>query len=165
MRLYIKQKVFSLRAKFNITDQQGYERYHVEGELLSLTRKLHIYDAGGEEVALVHKKLISLLPQFVIEKNGRETARIKKRFTLFKPAYEVEGKGWTVQGDLWSHDYEITDSRGTVIADIHKVWMSWGDSFELDLDSREDEVDLLAVILAIDMVMDDQAAAANSASY
>ncbi len=48
MKLYIKQKVFSLASRFNITDEEGNERYTVEGELLSLTRKLHIYDHRGE---------------------------------------------------------------------------------------------------------------------
>ena len=156
MKLYIKQKVFSLASRFNITDEDGNERYTVEGELLSLTRRLHIYDCRGEEVSLIHRELFSFMPRFVVERNGRQTACIKKRFTFLKPVYDIEGKGWTVQGDFFSHDYQIVDQSGEIIASIHKVWMSWGDSFELDLISSEDEVDLIAVILAIDIVMDSE---------
>ena len=156
MKLYIKQKVFSLASRFNITDDEGNERYKVEGELLSLTRRLHIYDQRGEEAALIHKELFTFMPRFVVERDGHVTASIKKRFTLFKPVYDIEGKGWHVEGDFFAHDYQIVDDHGSTIAYIHKVWMSWGDSFELDLVSSEDEVDLIAVILAIDVVLDSE---------
>jgi len=156
MKFYIKQKVFSLASRFNITDEDGNERYTVEGELLSLTRRLHIYDQRGEEAALIHKELFTLMPRFVVERNGQVTAAIKKRFTLFKPSYDIEGKGWHVEGDFFAHDYRIVDNSGAVVAYIHKVWMSWGDSFELELVSSEDEVDLIAVILAIDVVLDSE---------
>ncbi|SMC70721.1 Uncharacterized protein YxjI [Oscillospiraceae bacterium] len=162
MKLYIKQKVFSLASRFNITDEDGNERYTVEGELLSLTRRLHIYDYRGEEVSLIHKELFTLMPRFVVERNGQVTATIKKRFTFLKPAYDIEGKGWHVEGDFFSHDYQIVDQSGEIIASIHKVWMSWGDSFELDLVSSEDEVDLIAVILAIDIVMDSESSSSSN---
>ena len=162
MKLYIKQKVFSLASRFNITDEEGNERYTVEGELLSLTRRLHIYDHRGEEVSLIHRELFTLMPRFVVERNGRQTACIKKRFTFLKPVYDIEGKGWHVEGDFFAHDYQIVDGSGSVIASIHKVWMSWGDSFELELVSSEDEVDLIAVILAIDVVMDSESSSSNS---
>ena len=41
MKLYMKQKVFSWTDKFNIVDEQGNERYYVEGELFSWGKKLH----------------------------------------------------------------------------------------------------------------------------
>ena len=59
MKLYIKQKVFSWGAKFNITDENGEERYRVEGEVFTLGKKLHVYDMSGEEVAFIQQKLLS----------------------------------------------------------------------------------------------------------
>lgn len=41
MKLYIKQKVFSIGAKFHITDENGENRYRVEGEVFTLGKKLH----------------------------------------------------------------------------------------------------------------------------
>ena len=164
MKFYIKQKVFSLASRFNITDEDGNERYTVEGELLSLTRRLHIYDQRGEEAALIHKELFTLMPRFVVERNGQVTAAIKKRFTLFKPSYDIEGKGWHVEGDFFAHDYRIVDNSGAVVAYIHKVWMSWGDSFEIDYANGVDERMLLAVILAIDTVMDNSGSGSHSSS-
>ncbi|MPN28801.1 hypothetical protein SDC9_176246 [bioreactor metagenome] len=42
---------------------------------------------------------------------------------------------------------------------IHKAWMTWGDSYELDIMDVRDEIVALSVVLAIDCVM---AAAASS---
>ena len=163
MKLYIKQKVFSWAAKFNITDENGEERYSVRGEVFTLAKKLHVFDPSGEEVALVQQKLLSLLPRFYVYVNGQQIAEIVKELTFLKPRYDIFGKGWTVEGDFLAHDYTITEG-GREIARVHKVWMSWGDSFELDICDTDDEIGLIAVILAIDAVMDagNSSAAASS---
>ncbi len=153
MRLYIKQRVLSLRAKFDITDEFGEVRYLVEGEVFTIGRKLHIYDSSGEEVAFVRQKVMSIMPRFHVFVNGEQIVEILKEFTFLKPRYHIIGKGWVVEGDLLQHDYSIM-SDGEEIAKVHKVWMSWGDSFELDITDSHDEVGLIAVILAIDAVMD-----------
>ena len=153
MKLYIKQKVFSIGAKFNITDEYGEERYRVEGEIITLGKKLHVYDLNGKEVAFIQQKLLSLMPRFYIYVNGKKIAEILKEFTFFKPRYDVFGKNWIVEGDFLAHDYIITE-QGNEIAAVHKVWMSWGDSFELNIYDTQDEVELISLILAIDAVMD-----------
>ena len=153
MKLYIKQKVLSIGAKFHITDENGENRYRVEGEVFTLGKKLHVYDENDEEVALVQQKLLSIMPRFYVFVNGEKIAEILKEFTFLKPRYDIFGKNWTVEGDFLAHDYTIIE-QGNEIAAVHKVWMSWGDSFELDIYDTHDEIGLIAVILAIDAVMD-----------
>ena len=152
MKLYMKQKVFSFRDRFTIKDETGNDRYHVEGQLISLGKKLHIYDMDRNEVAFVREKLISLTPAFIVEIDGQSVAKIVKKITLLKPKYYVEGPDWEVSGRLLEHDYRIMDD-GNAIISIHKKWMSWGDSYEIDISDSEDEVLALAVVLAIDAVM------------
>ncbi len=158
MKLYMKQKVFSWKDRFTIKDASGEDRYSVEGQMISLGKKLHVYDRNGEEVAFVKQKVVALMPKFFVEIGGEDVAEISKKFTLFKAKYVVNGPGWDVQGDMWSHNYTIT-SGGAPIVSIHKQWMAWGDTFELDIAPGADEVLALAVVLAIDAVMDAQAAA------
>lgn len=153
MKLYIRQKVFSIGARFNITDENGEEKYRVEGEVFTLGKKLHIYDVTGEEIAFVQQKLLSLMPRFYVYVNGEKIAEVLKEITFLKPKYDIFGKGWTVEGDFLAHDYAITEA-GREIARVHKVWMSWGDSYELDILDTDDEASLIAVILIIDAVMD-----------
>lgn len=111
--------------------------------------------------AFVQQKVLTLLPRFYVYVNGSQVAEIVKEFTLLKPKYRIAGLNWEVQGDIFGHDYRITEN-GREIVRIHKVWLAWGDSFELEISDTANEVMALAVVLAIDCVMD---ASDTSSSY
>lgn len=157
----MKQKVFSWKDKSSIKDESGFDKYFVEGEVFTLGKKLHISNTQGEELAFVRQKVLTLLPRFFVEINGEEVAEIVKKITFLKPKYIVNGPGWEVKGEFMAHDY-VVEKDGTPIISIHKKWMTWGDTFELDIADGIDEVYALAVVLAIDAVMDAQAAASAS---
>lgn len=153
MKLYIKQKVFSWVDRFTVKDAWGQDVYAVEGELFSWGKKLHVFDMQGAEVAFIQQKLWSFLPRFYVFMRGTQVAEIVKEFTFFKQKYVVEGLGWDVDGSFWAHDYEIT-SGGQPIVTIHKEWMTWGDCYELDIRDPNDQAIALAVVLAIDCVIE-----------
>lgn len=161
MKLYIKQKVFSWNDKFTVFDEYGNDKYYVEGEFFSFGKKLHVYDLQGREVAYIEQKVMSFMPRFFVYVNGYEVAEIVKQFSFFRPKYSIEGLGWDIDGDFWSHDYEITQS-GRPIVTIMKEWMTWGDCYELNIANPADEIVALAVVLTIDCVMAAQNAAASS---
>ena len=164
MKLYMKQKVFSIRDRFTIKDESGEDRYYVEGKLISIGKKLQLFDMSGAEVAFIQQKVLSLLPKFHVYTNGKEIATIVKELSLLRPKYRIEGPGWRVKGNFWEHDYEIMDKRGNPIVSVHKVWLSWGDSYELNIARRDDEVRALATVLAIDCVLDAEKASASAAT-
>ena len=163
MKLYMQQKFFSWKDRAWIKDANGEERYFVEGKVFSFGKKLRIMDTHERELAFVHEKVMSLMPRFFVQIDGKDVVCIHKKFTFLKPKYVVEGLGWDVQGEFLAHDYTIYDN-GRVIVTIHKKWMSWGDAFELDVADGTDEVLALAVVLAIDAVMDAQQAAAAAST-
>lgn len=136
MKLYIKQKVFSLTSKFTVKDEDGNDRYFVEGEFFSLRGRLHIMDAQGEEIA-----------------------EIVKDFSFFRPKYSLENTSLRVEGDFWAHEYSLYDGDRNIM-NIHKEWFTWGDSYELDILDPDYELISLGIVLAIDTAM----AAANTAS-
>ena len=161
MKLYIKQKVFSWGAKFTVKDENGSDRYFVQGEVFSWGRKLHVTDLNGREVAFIQQKVFSFLPKYFVFVNGQQIAEIVKEFTFLKPKYRIEGLDWDINGRFLAHDYEITRNGRTIVT-IQKEWMTWGDSYELDIADPRDEIVALSVVLTIDCVM--AAAAAASAS-
>jgi len=149
MKLYIKQRVFSWGDKFSIYDEAGNEKYHVEGEVFTLGKKLHLCDLQGNEIAYIAQELWTFLPKYQISRNGMQIAEVVKEFTFFKQEYTVNGLGWRVHGDFWSHEYEITNNGSTVAA-VSKEWMTWGDSYEIRFGADVDEIAALAVVLVID---------------
>ncbi len=152
MKLYIKQKIFSWGDKFAVKDAAGCDRYYVEGEIFSWGKKLHVYDLIGNEVAFIKQEIWSWMPRYYVFFGDRQVAEIKKEFTFFFPKYSIEGLGWEINGSFLSHDYEITQN-GCPIVSIRKEWMTWGDSYELNISDPQNEIIALAVVLTIDCVL------------
>ena len=155
MKLYIKEKVFSWGDKFTVKDAYGEDKYIVEGEVFSWGKKLHVYDRSGREVAFIKQEVWSFLPRFYVFCADRQVAEIKKEFTFLFPRYTIEGLGWEIDGSFMAHDYQIS-KNGHNIVTISKEWMTWGDSYELDIADGVNEVTALAVVLAIDAVIESQ---------
>ena len=154
MKLYIKEKVFSWGEKFFVKDALGNDKYLVEGPAFSFGKKLHVYDMLGRELAFIQQQLFTLLPRFLVTCGG-STVQVKKEMSLFTPRYTIEGPDWEIVGNFWEHDYRILQS-GTPIVTITKEWMTWGDSYELDIAPGADEILALAVVLTIDCVQEIQ---------
>ena len=155
MKLYIKEKVFSWSDTFFVKDSHGEDKYTVEGEFFSLGKKLHVYDRSGAEVAFIQQELFTFLPQFTVSVGGQEIARVKREFSFLRPRYTIENLGWDVEGSFWEHDYQIT-ANGQPVVTITKEWMTWGDTYELDIENPADEIVALAVVLTIDCVQEMQ---------
>ena len=161
MKLYIREKVFSWGDKFTVKDQYGNDKYLVQGEVFSFGKKLHVYDMAGREVAFIKQELWSLLPKYYVFCNGNQVAEIKKKFTFLFSKYSIAGLGWEINGSFWEHDYEITQG-GTPIVSIRKEWMTWGDTYELDIANPAHELIALAVVLTIDCVNEANSGSANN---
>ena len=155
MKLYIKEKVFTWNDQFSVMDEDGFPKYTVAGEIFSWGKKLHVYDRHGAEVAFIKQELFTLLPRFTVYSGNREIAQVQREFSFLFPRYSIQGLGWEIDGSFWEHDYRITQS-GVPIVTIQKEWMTWGDSYELDIRNPADEIIALAVVLTIDCVQEQQ---------
>ena len=151
MKLYIREKVFTWGDKFTVKDEWGCDKYFVEGEIFTWGKKLHVYDTAGNEVAFIKQEVFSLLPRYYVFCGDEQVAEIKKEFSFLFPRYSIEGLGWEIEGRFMAHEYEIT-RNGYPIVSISKEWMTWGDSYELDIANPSDEIVALAVVLTIDCV-------------
>lgn len=151
MKLYIKEKVFSWGDRFTVKDEFERDKYVVQGEVFSWGKKLHIYDMTGKEIAFIKQEIWSFLPRYYVFCDEKQVAEIKKEFSLFFPRYRVEGLGWEIEGNFTAHNYEINQNGRTIVS-IRKEWMTWGDSYELEIADSENEIIALAVVITIDCV-------------
>ena len=152
MKLLIKQRIFTLTDNFYVYDESGEIRYEVEAEFLALGHHFHVYDKRtGQEVGAIHQKLLTFLPKFVIEINGRPVGTITKEFTFFVPKYHVDFQNWEVDGDFMGWDYAAR--RGDyVILSVSKELLNWSDTYVMDYQNPADEIPGLMLVLAIDAV-------------
>lgn len=155
----MEQKIFTWGDKFSIYDEEGNEKYYVEGEILTFGKKLHLYDLAGNELAYIEQQLFEFLPRYLIYRNGEEIAEVVREFTFFHPEYTVSGaiagEGWIVKGDFWDHDYDILDGDSAV-ASVEKEWFTFGDAYEISISDSVNEIAALAVVLVIDACIEAQ---------
>ncbi len=114
MRLLIKQRVFSWTDTYDIYDEWNNPKYFVKAEFFSLTHQLHVYDNNDREIGIIHQKMFTLLPTFEIEVDGEIRGVIKKKFSFFHPQYEIDYRGWHVEGDFLGWDYDVYDACSSV---------------------------------------------------
>ena len=89
--------------------------------------------------------------------------RSEKEFTLFKARYSIHAQGIEIQGNWWDMDF-VVNRQGRQIAEIHKRWISWGDTYEVTVYEEDLEDLIICLVIAIDRVKADDGAAASSAS-
>jgi len=160
-QLYIKQKVFSLSGKFTVKDEHEEDAYYVEGSFLQIPKTFSIMKPNRDEIALITKKVFSFLPTFFVEVNGREVLTIKKEFSFFKPRYTIDAAGIEVHGNWWDMDFEVL-RHGDVVGRVSKEWFTWGDSYQVQIMDDEMEAIMIAIVVAIDCVKADHAAASSA---
>lgn len=150
MELLIKQRIFSWGDKYDVYDAQGNARYYVEAEIFTLGHQIHVYDKRTNmEVGSIHQELLTLLPRFEIVIGGRTVGTISKEFSLFKPRYRVDFRGWEVEGDFLSWDY-IARENGREVLSVSRELLTWGDTYVLSYSRPQDEISGLLLVLAID---------------
>ena len=153
----IRERFFRLGEDSDITDEQGRPVLHVDGKVLSLHDRLVILDPEGREVAQVHRKLAALRPTYKVTVGRQEAAEVRKRlFTPFGDRFTVDVPGpddLEMAGDLFDHEFTIRRG-GQVVATVSKRWFSMRDTYAVEVAPGQDELLILAAVLALDLAED-----------
>jgi uncharacterized protein YxjI len=153
----IRERFFRLGEDSDITDDAGRRVLHVDGKVLTLHDRLVLRDPEGNEVAQVHRKLVSLRPTYKVTVGGREAAEVRKHlFTPFGDRFTIDVPGpddLEMRGNLFDHEFTIQRGDETV-ATISKRWFSARDTYAVDVAAGEDDLLILASVLALDLAED-----------
>lgn len=151
VKLYIKQKVFSIGDKYNIYNESGQIVFTVQGEIFTFGAKIHLYDATGAEIYYIEQKLFKFLPEYHVYSGITLCAIVKKELSFLRPRLLIRSQfgDYTFEGNLFGMDFTIL-CDGVAIGELHKVWLSWGDSYELTVNNDNDVPLFCALAIAID---------------
>jgi uncharacterized protein YxjI len=157
MRYIIRERFFHLGEDSDIADEQGQPAYRVDGKVLSLHNTLIVRDLAGSEVARVERQLVALRPTYHITRQGQELAEVRQKlFSPFVDRFTIDIPGpddLAMTGSLLEHEYTITRG-GQVVATVSKRWISLTDTYGVEIAPGEDDVLLLASVLALDLAED-----------
>ena len=121
----------------------------VKAEIFAFGHQLHVYDTMGNEVGRINQKLLTLMPQFEITVEGRMRGTIKKQFTFFVPKYDIDYNGWHAEGDVLGWNYEVYSGHRAIMH-VNKQWLTWGDTYTIDIADERDELEGIMLVIAID---------------
>ena len=159
-RYKIRQKMLSIGDDFWIENQKGDRVFKVDGKALRLRKTLFFEDMKGNKLAKIQERLLSIKDTMVVEDaDGNHIAVIKKG--LIAPL----GDHWTVnvrgapdldvQGNILDHEYSISERRRK-IAEVSKAWFSLTDTYGVQIDEGQNDILILAIAIAIDMMAHDE---------
>ena len=155
----IRERFFRLGEDSDITDEHGRPVLHVDGKVLSLRNRLVLRDPAGREVAQVQRKLIAMRPTYEISIAGQEAAQVRKRlFTPFGDRFTIDVPGpddLEMTGNLFDHEFTIRRGDQTV-ATVSKQWFSTRDTYAVDVAPGQDDLLILASVLALDLAEDQE---------
>ena len=149
MILTFKQKMMSLAGKYEVYDEAGQVVYTIQGRI-SIPKKFEIYNAQGEMLAELKSKFFDFLPTFRLFIGGEEVGRVKKKFTFFKQAFNVDCNGWNIDGNILGWNYSIVDASNALVATMEKKLWHMTDQYVLDIVDPKDALLVLMIVLAID---------------
>lgn len=158
MRYVMQQRLFSLGGRFHIRDEHGQDVFAVEGAAFSFGHQLTFRDASGGDLAFIRQKLLSWGPTYEIYRGGQLFAVVKKElFSFFRHVFTVDVPGpddLVAEGDFWDLEYAFSRG-GRTVATVSRQWLSWADTYGVDVADGEDDVLILASTIVIDMVRAD----------
>ena len=153
----IRERLFRLGEDSDITDEAGQPVLHVDGTVLSLHSRLILRDPAGGEAGQVRRRLATLRPAYEITIDGKDVAEVRKHlFTAFGERFtiDVHGAGdMEIDGDLLNHEFTI-QRDGHTVATISRRWLSMTTSYAVEVAPGEDDLLILASVLALDLAVD-----------
>ena len=157
MRYVIRERFFHLGEDSDITDEEGRPVFQVDGKVLSLHGTLVVRDLSGTEVVKVERELFALRPAYRITRPDQETAEVRKQlFSPFIDRFTIDLPGPNdlhMTGSLLEHEYTISRAD-QVVATVSKQWISLTETYGVDIAPGEDDLLILASVLALDLAED-----------
>jgi uncharacterized protein YxjI len=152
----MRQKLVAFGDDFYIENEQGKKVFKVDGKVLRVRDTLVFKDMQGNKVCQIQEQLLRIKDTMEIEgPDGKTLATVKKAIiTPVRDRWTVKIKGGPdldVQGNILDHEYRIGEGRQKV-GEVSKKWFRLRDTYGVEVAEGQDDVLILAVTVAIDIM-------------
>lgn len=158
MKVFIKNKLISLRGSSEVLNENMEPIFKVKGKLISFTKKKFMYDMEGNLLFTIRNKYWNFFSYKVFVKNadGDLLATVKKRRWSFNLKYEIldTENEMTIDGKFFSNLSRIM-KNGKPVATIKRDFSILNDAFTLEAEEN-DIAFYTALVIAFDNLKDDK---------
>ena len=156
MKVYIKNKFFSLGGGSSVVDENKNDVFKVKGRVFSITRVKKLYDAEGKLLYKIRNRWLNWFVHkaYIYDANNNKVAIVKDKWFNVKQEYFVQGykDEIKVDGKFFSLSCNIL-KNGEVVGTIRRNINFIVDSFQLEA-KEEDMPFMIALVIAIDNITD-----------
>jgi uncharacterized protein YxjI len=156
MRYLVRERLFSIKEDFWITDDHDNRVFFIEAKFLSLHHTLKFEDASKRKLAEIKHKLLTFTDAMEIEHDGRVIATVHR--AVFSPLHHRakidihDGGGhWEAVGDIIDKDFEIKDGHRTV-ARVSRKWFRMRDTYGVEVGPGENDALIVAIAVCLDRI-------------
>jgi uncharacterized protein YxjI len=158
-RYKIRQNLISIGDDFWIENQEGKKAFKVDGKVFRIRKTLAFEDLKGNTLCTIKERLLTIRDTMTIDgPDGEQMAVIKKALIApLRDRWTVKvknGADLDVQGNIFDHEYSIKQGRDKV-AEVSKKWFAITDTYGVEVDPGQNDILILAVAIAIDMMAHD----------
>ncbi|MBN2388524.1 MAG: LURP-one-related family protein [Anaerolineales bacterium] len=155
-RYQMRQKLVSIGDDFVIENEQGQKVYMVDGKVLRIRKTLDFKDMNGRKLCQIQQKLLTIKESMAVEDaEGKTVAVVKKALIApLRERYTVRiknGPDMNITGNILDYEYMIEEG-GRKVAEISRKWFRLSDTYGVEIAPGEDDVLILAVTVAVDMM-------------
>jgi uncharacterized protein YxjI len=148
---YVMSSKWSLMERFEITDASGAPQFEARGHLGS---QITLHDTSGQEVADIRKHVFTDAHEVFV--GGQQVARVRHA-GIFGDKYDIESAYGILnaRGRFAGGDYTVSRD-GMAVARMVRQF-SLREKFAVEVADQENQVFLLALVLAIEAIHDERA--------
>lgn len=151
----MRERLFGIGDDYWIEDADGRKVFLVDGKAMRVRDTFELKDAQGRIVVEIKQKLISLRDTMLIERDGEQLAKVKrKRLSLLRNHYRVtmaDGTELDVSGKILDREFAV-DYDGELLAQISRRWLTVRDTYGIDI-VREDADAALLIAVAVCVIV------------
>lgn len=156
MRVYIKNKLWSLGGGSAVVNENKEDVFKVEGRVFSITHVKYVCDKEGNRLYKIRNKWLNWFVHraYIYDSNKNKIATVKDKWFNVKQEYFILGykDEIKIQGSFWGQTTQIL-KNGEVVGTIRRQATFIADAFELEA-NEEDMPFLVAIVIAIDNITD-----------
>jgi uncharacterized protein YxjI len=155
MRYLVRERLFSIKDDFWVTDEAGSRVFFVDAKVLSLRHALDLRDSSGLTLATIKHKLLTFTDAMEIEHDGAVVATVHK--AVFSPLHHravidlADGGRLEAVGNLIDKDFEIRDGH-RVLARISRAWFRIRDTYGVEIAPGENNALMIAIAVCLDRI-------------
>jgi uncharacterized protein YxjI len=147
---YVMSSKWSLMERFEITDPSGTPQFEARGHLGS---QITLHDNYGREVADIRKHIFTDTHEVYVD--GQQVAQVRHT-GIFGDRYDIQSAYGILnaRGHFDGGNYEVSRD-GMLVAQMIRQF-SLREKFAVDVADQENQVFLLALVLAIEAIHDER---------